>query len=145
MISNTASLEKDCPFCLIRDGELPASKVYEGPSAFAIMSLEQPNPYKVLVITKQHIPTIFDLDVRTAGAVFQATVRLSRAVLSASSCDGLNIVQSNMEAGQQDVFHFHIHIVPRYKGDAIRLTWDNTPSHRELLDRLAASIRREMK
>lgn len=116
----------DCVFCKILAGELPAHFVYEDELVVAFLSLEQPNPYKVLVIPRAHAPMVYDLTDEQAAAIFQATVKISRGVRQVSGCEGLNLVQSNGRAGQQDVFHFHLHIIPRITGDNIILEWDNT-------------------
>jgi len=132
----------DCVFCQISAGKIPASFVYEGEDVFAIMSLEQPNPYKVLVIPRMHVETIYELDDELAASIFQVSVKMARAIRDTSDCDGLNLIQSNGRAGQQDVFHFHLHIVPRFSGDQITFSWDNTPSSRDILDQYAEEIRR---
>ena len=132
----------DCIFCQISAGNLPASFVYEDKDVFAIMSLEQPNPYKVLVIPRTHIKTIYELDDALAASIFQVSVKIARAIRKASNCDGLNLVQSNEKAGQQDVFHFHLHLIPRFAGDKITLDWDNTILDRKILDQYAEEIRK---
>ena len=132
----------NCIFCEISSGNAPARFVYNDMHVFAVMSLEQPNPYKVLVIPHAHVETIYDLDDELAASIFQVTAKIARAIRSASNCDGLNIVQSNGRAGQQDVFHFHLHLVPRFAGDQITFAWDNTPSSRDILDQYAEEIRR---
>ena len=129
-----------CIFCEISSGNAPASFVYEDKDIFAIMSLEQPNPYKVLIIPHTHVETIYDLDNELAASIFQVTVKVAHAIRASSNCDGLNIVQSNGWAGQQDIFHFHLHLVPRFTDDKITLAWDNTPSSRDTLERLANKI-----
>ena len=129
-----------CIFCEISSGNAPASFVYNDKHVYAIMSLEQPNPYKVLVIPHAHIENIYDLNDQQAASIFQVTAKIARAIRDASSCDGLNIVQSNGEAGQQDVFHFHLHLVPRFTNDKITFAWDNTPSSRDVLDQLSKEI-----
>ena len=131
----------DCVFCQIARGKERASYVWDDPHVFGMMSLEQPTPYKVLILPKEHVETIFDLSDELASAIFQATVKVARAIRAASGCDGMNIVQSNGKLGQQDVFHFHLHIVPRFPGDGIQLKWDNTPEDRSRLDGLAEEIR----
>lgn len=131
----------DCIFCRIVSGDAPAHFVYEADRVVAFLSLEQPNPYKVLVIPRSHVPNIYDLNDDLAAAVFKATTRIARGVRDVSGCEGLNLVQSNGRAGQQDVFHFHLHIVPRFIGDAIILDWDNTPAPTEQLRRFAHEIR----
>jgi histidine triad (HIT) family protein len=131
----------DCVFCRIALGKERASYVWDDPHVFGMMSLEQPTPYKVLIIPKKHVETIFDLDDELAGAIFRATVKVARALRAASGCAGMNIVQSNGKLGQQDVFHFHLHLVPRFPDDDIQLGWDNTPEDRSRLDSLAEEIR----
>jgi len=133
-----------CIFCQIASGQAPVSIVYENELVVAFMDINQPNPYKTLVIPRQHRETIYDLDDELAAALFQATVKIARAVRTVSSCDGLNIIQSNGWAGQQDVFHFHLHILPRFLDDGIILRWNFTQRDRATLDRFAADIRSSM-
>jgi len=133
-----------CIMCDLGELRKPASFVYESEDVFAIMTLEQPNPYKVIVCPRAHVETVYDLTDAQAANVFTATVRIARAVRDASNCDGINLVQSNGRAAGQDVEHFHLHIVPRHQGDAIRLEWDNTPSPRNVLEELASDIRKKM-
>ena len=104
------------------------------------MSVDQLNPYKVLVITRAHIETIFDLSDRQAARIFQAAVKICRAIREASGCEGLNVVQSSGQVAQQDVFHFHLHLVPRFSGDNILLSWENTRAEKDALNRMAEDI-----
>ncbi len=130
-----------CIFCDILERKVPGSFVYESDTVVGIMSLEQPNPYKVLVIPREHVEMIYDLSDEQASDIFKATVKIANAIRDLSSCDGINIVQSNGRAAQQDVFHFHLHIVPRSRNDSIKLDWDNTVTDRESLNRMADEIR----
>jgi histidine triad (HIT) family protein len=116
----------------------------DDPTVFGIMSLEHPTPYKVLIIPKSHVETLFDLSDDLAAALFKATARVARAIRAASACPGLNLVQSNGRVGQQDVMHFHLHLVPRFENDGIALSWDNTIADRSRLDTLAEEIRRKL-
>ena len=134
----------NCVFCRILAGELPAHIVYEDDLVVGFLSLEQPNPYKVLVVPREHVETVYDLNDELAGAIFQATAKIARGVRDVSKCDGMNLVQSNGKAGLQDVFHFHLHIVPRFFGDNIVLDWDNTPASQEKLSQLAQEIRTQL-
>jgi len=133
-----------CIFCQIASGQAPASIVYENELVVAFMDINQPNPYKTLVIPRQHRETIYELDDELAAALFQTTVKIARAVRTVSGCDGLNIIQSNGRAGQQDVFHFHLHILPRFPDDGIILRWNFMESDRATLNRFAADIRNSM-
>ena len=133
--------KSDCIFCRIAEGKERASIVRDDPLVFGMMSLEQPTPYKVLMIPKEHVENLFELSDPLAAALFQATVKVARAIRRVSSCPGLNLVQSNGSVGQQDVFHFHLHIVPRFPNDGIILKWDNKVEERPKLDQLAQGIR----
>ena len=130
----------DCIFCRILSGELPAHFVYQDDLVVAFLSLEQPNPYKVLVIPREHVENVYDLNDEQASAIFKATVKIARSVRDVSKCDGMNLVQSNGEAGLQDVFHFHLHILPRFYGDSIIFDWDNSPAPQEKLTQIADKI-----
>ncbi len=137
-----------CVFCEIAKGTVPASMVFADEHVLAFLSPEQPNPYKVLVIPREHAATLYDLTDEQAAHIFQATVRIARLIRAVSGCEGLNVVQSNGTVGQQDVFHFHLHLVPRVAGDTqqgrIVLDWENTPRPRRELDRLAADLRQQL-
>ena len=130
-----------CIFCEVSVRKAPASFVYNDKDVFAMMSLEQPNPYKVLVIPHAHVESIYDLNDELAASIFQVSAKIARAIRKVSNCDGMNLVQSNGRAGQQDVFHFHLHLVPRFTGDQIILAWEHTPSKRNVLDQYANEIR----
>ena len=137
-----------CIFCEIVAERVPASFVYQGEQIVAFMSLEQPNPYKVLIVPRAHIETIYDLNDEQAALIFQTTVRVAKAIRTISGCAGLNIIQSNGTAGQQDIFHFHLHLLPRFPGDTqqgrVLLSWDNTEATRSELDKLAHDLRSQM-
>ena len=134
----------DCVFCRILSGELPAHFVYEDDLVVGFLSLEQPNPYKVLVVPREHVETVYDLTDELASTIFQATAKIARGVRDVSKCEGLNLVQSNGKAGLQDVFHFHLHILPRYSGDSIVFDWDNTPVPQEKLNQIAHKLRTQL-
>jgi histidine triad (HIT) family protein len=137
-----------CIFCEIAKGTVPASMVFVDEHVLAFLSLEQPNPYKVLIITREHAATLYDLTDEQAAHIFQSAVHIARIIRTVSGCEGLNVVQSNGTVGQQDVFHFHLHLVPRVARDTqqgrIVLNWDNTPRERRELDRLAADLRMQI-
>jgi histidine triad (HIT) family protein len=136
---------EECVFCAIVAGALPASVVYADEHTLAYLSLEQPNPYKTLVIPRAHVPSLYDLTDEQAAHLFQTAVRVARAIRDVASAAGLNLVQSNGRVGQQDVFHVHLHLIPRVLGDTadgrIVLRWDETTRDRAELDRLAATLR----
>jgi histidine triad (HIT) family protein len=105
------------------------------------VSSDQPNPYKILIIPHAHVETVYDLSEAQAARIFQATVKIARAVRAASGCEGLNLIQSNGRAAGQDVFHFHLHVIPRVKGDNVILKWQAAQKDWNELNRMANEIR----
>jgi histidine triad (HIT) family protein len=136
-------MPEDCIFCRIVAGMAPASIIAETPRTIAFMDIDQPTPGHVLIIPRAHVPDIYQLEDELAAELFRLTVQVARAVKSALAPDGLNLIQANEPAGQQEVFHFHLHVVARYFGDRdrIRLGWQHALPARSELDRLAAQIR----
>jgi histidine triad (HIT) family protein len=134
-----------CVFCEIAAGREPASFVWQDEQVLAFMALEQPTPGHVLVVPRAHVESVYDLEDDLAAAIFQATVRVASAVRTASGCPGLSLVQSNGAAAHQDVFHFHLHLLPRFANDHIKGHWPNVQPGPTELDRLAAGLRAAFK
>jgi histidine triad (HIT) family protein len=136
-------MSDECIFCRISAGTAPASIVAETPDALAFMDINQPTPGHVLVIPRAHVQDIYGMDPETAASLFKLTVQVANAVKRGLAPDGLTLVQANERAGQQHVFHFHMHILARYLDDRdrIRLGWQNSSTGPTELDRLAAEIR----
>lgn len=130
-----------CVFCRIVAGEIPSTRVYEDEHTLAFMDIGQVNPGHVLVAAKPHVENIYALDDALAAAVFRTTARVARAVREAFSPEGLSIYQANGPAAGQTVFHLHVHVVPRWQGDGMELTWPVKNPPRELLEQYAAKIR----
>lgn len=135
-------MPEDCIFCRIVAREAPASIVAETESALAFMDVNQATDGHVLIVPKKHVATIYELDDETADAVFRLTVRVAKAVKAALKPDGLNLLQANEPAGQQEVFHFHNHVIARYEGDRdrVRFGWKAVFPARSELDQLAGAI-----
>jgi len=132
----------NCIFYRIVAREAPASIVAETEAALAFMDINQPTPGHVLIIPKAHIVDIYGMDHATTDAVFRLTVDVAKAVKVALQADGLDLMQANERAGQQQVFHFHVHVIARYTGDSdrIRFGWQPTLPPQDELDRLAMKI-----
>ena len=113
----------DCVFCRIVAKQIPASVVYEDQHTLAFMDLGQVNPGHVLVATKLHVETVFGLDDGLAAAVFRTTARIARATRAAFNAPGMTLFQANGKAGAQTVFHFHMHVLPRWEDDGMNLAW----------------------
>jgi histidine triad (HIT) family protein len=131
----------NCIFCKIVGGEIPCSKVYEDEHTLAFMDIGQVNLGHVLVVTKSHADNIYGLTGAQAAQVFQTAARVAKAVKASIKPDGMSIFQANEPAGMQTVFHFHIHILPRYENDGLRVAWPTLNPPRETLDELARKIK----
>jgi len=133
----------DCVFCRIIAGELPASRVVERPDVLAFMDLRQGVPGHVLVVPRRHIPTLYDLNTELAGALMAVAVEVAQAMRRAWAPEGLNLWQSNGEAGGQEVPHVHLHVQPRRLGDGLLRIYPGSPPTppRAALDELATQLR----
>lgn len=114
---------ENCIFCKIVDGKIPSFTVYEDDNYKAMMDINPANLGHILVIPKNHHENIFDIEENTLCALFRVVKKVSCVLKSVLNCDGINIVQNNKEAAGQTVNHFHVHVIPRYKGDGLNLSW----------------------
>lgn len=130
-----------CIFCRLVAGEIPAARVYEDDQTLAFMDLGQVNPGHVLVALKRHAATLLDLTPDEAAAVMRTAHRIAQAVQAAFDPPGLTLLQCNGREGDQTVFHFHLHVVPRHGNDGIALSWPRKDPPREQLDAYAAQLR----
>ncbi len=125
----------DCVFCKIVAKAIPATVVHEDEHTLAFMDIGQVNPGHVLVALKAHAENLFALQEAQAAAVFRSAARVARAIRAAFEPEGLSVYQANGKAAGQTVFHFHVHLVPRYEGDGMALTWPvKNPPREKLLD-----------
>jgi len=119
----------DCIFCKIIKGEIPAAKVYEDDHVLAFLDISQVTKGHTLVIPKVHQANVYELQEETARQVFTAVPKVARAIKAAYEPVGLNLLQNNGEKAGQSVFHFHVHLIPRYgKGDGFGAVWKTNNS-----------------
>ena len=133
-----------CVFCEIVARRQPAEVVYEDERTMAFMDIHPANPGHTLVIPKRHAATIFEIDEEDAAAVMRTAVRVPRAIRRALAPEGLNLVQSNGRAAGQEIFHLHVHVIPRWVGDGLRLARPPVVRRDRPLAEVAAEIRRAL-
>lgn len=131
----------ECVFCRIIAGELPSARVHEDALTVAFMDIGQVNPGHVLVASRRHATTLLDLTPEEAGAAMQAARRIAVAIQAAFDPPGLTLLQANGREGEQTVFHFHLHVVPRLAGDGMGLAWPRHNPTPESLQADAARLR----
>lgn len=114
----------DCIFCKIIKGEIPSAKVYEDENVFAFLDISQVTKGHTLVIPKAHEKNVYELSSESAQNVFTAVPKIANAIKSSYNPIGLNLLNNNGEKAGQSVFHFHIHLIPRYgEGDGFGAVW----------------------
>ena len=113
----------DCIFCKLSNGDIPTNALYEDDVVKVIFDLNPASKGHVLILPKNHFDDIYSMDDATAAHVFQVAVKVAKAMKETLGCEGLNIVQNNGEIAGQTVFHFHMHLIPRYEGDGVGLNW----------------------
>jgi len=133
-----------CVFCRIVAKEIPAAVVDEDAATLAFMDLGQVNPGHVLVVAKAHVENLYELDEALAAALSRTALRVARAIREEFRPQGLSVYQANGKAAWQSVFHYHVHLVPRYAGDGMTLTWPAKNPPPEKLMEYAAAIRRSL-
>lgn len=128
----------DCIFCKIVNNEIPSYKIYEDENVLAFLDITQGTKGHTLVIPKKHVKDIYELDEDTATQIFRVVPKIAKALKKAFNPIGLNIVNNN-EKPLQAVFHYHLHLIPRYEDDHVVISTDNNYgkfSNKEFLDRL---------
>lgn len=104
----------DCIFCKIINGQLPAAKVFENDDVLAFLDISQVTKGHTLVIPKVHNENIFDMDPKIAGKLFEAVPAISNAINEEFQPLGMNLLNNNGAFAGQAVFHYHLHLIPRY-------------------------------
>jgi histidine triad (HIT) family protein len=135
----------DCLFCRILAGELPASVVFRDELACAFLDVRPVNPGHVLVVPTGHAASLADLDEQSGGHLFRVGQRVAGALReSGLRCEGVNFHLADGAAAGQEVFHVHLHVIPRYAGDGFGLRFgphNRTAVGRDELDTVATRLR----
>lgn len=114
---------ENCIFCKIANGEIPAATLYEDENFRVILDLGPASKGHALILPKSHAANIYELSDEMAAKAMILAKKMATAMTAALKCDGFNIVQNNGECAGQTVFHFHMHLIPRYKGDQVGIVW----------------------
>lgn len=137
-------VKDDCIFCKIAKGDIPSATIYESADLRVFLDVAPANKGHALIIPKEHYDNVFQLDAETAAKVFSMATVVAKAIKEETNCDGLNIVQNNGEVAGQTVNHFHLHLIPRFKEDGIKLTWAQKETVSEEQEELAKALRKRI-
>ncbi|HEY2535549.1 MAG TPA: HIT family protein [Solirubrobacteraceae bacterium] len=132
--------DPDCIFCKILAGELPSTIVDEDERTIAFMDINPATRGHVLVIPRAHSTDLLSVDPDDLAAVALASQRLARRMRERLAADGVNLVNSCGAVAWQTVFHFHVHVIPRYADDPLRLPWVPAPGDPQEIESAAQEL-----
>lgn len=132
--------DNDCIFCKIANGEIPSSTVYEDSDFRVILDLGPASKGHALILPKEHFKDVCELDEKVAAKILPLGAKIGTAMKKSLGCAGFNLVQNNGEAAGQTVFHFHVHVIPRYEGGPQIVTWTPGTASQEDLAETAKKI-----
>lgn len=115
--------DNSCIFCKLASGEFPSATVYEDDLFRAILDISPAAKGHTLLLPKTHAVNLFELDELEVSKALLVAKKLAAALVKTLQCDGINILQNNGTAAGQSVFHFHIHLIPRYEEDGVTIPW----------------------
>ena len=125
--------EKDCIFCKIANGDIPSKMLYEDEEFKVILDVGPATRGHALILPKNHYVNLYELPDEIAVKVMLLAKKMAVLMTEKLGCDGFNLVQNNGKAAGQTVFHFHLHLIPRYKEDGLTLGWKSLePTQDEL-------------
>ncbi len=130
--------DPDCLFCKIVTGEIPATRIAEDDRTVAFMDINPATRGHVLVVPREHATDLLAIDPEDLSAVAKTAQRVAATMPDRLGADGVNLLNSCGRAAWQTVFHFHMHVIPRYAADPLRLPWTPEPGDR---DEIAAAAR----
>jgi Diadenosine tetraphosphate (Ap4A) hydrolase and other HIT family hydrolases len=126
--------EENCVFCKIAKGDIPSKVLYEDDEFKVILDLGPATKGHALILPKNHYRNLYEIPDEAAGKVMLLAKKMALHMTEKLNCDGFNLVQNNGEAAGQTVFHFHMHLIPRYTEDGQTLGWKPLEFTQEELD-----------
>ncbi len=139
------SFDESCIFCRIVRRQAPASIIYEDETVMVFLDIRPLNIGHTLVIPKAHYVGIFDIPEKDLTNVYKVSKQISVAIKKATNADGISIIQQNGKAAGQDIFHLHVHVVPRFEGQKLPSFHDLKEVERVKLDEVAKEIKQNLK
>lgn len=136
--------DDNCIFCRIANGEIPSATVYEDERFRAILDMGPASKGHTLILPKEHFKDVCELNEEYASRVLKLGGRIGAAMKKSLGCTGFNLVQNNGTSAGQTVFHFHMHVIPRYDNGASIVTWNPGSPDSEELKETAKRIHAEL-
>ena len=115
--------DSNCIFCKIANGEIPSKTIEESDMFRVVLDVGPATKGHALILPKDHYSNLYELPEEVAAEALKLAKKVALKMKERLHCDGVNLVQNNEEAAGQTVFHFHIHLIPRYEGDGQVIGW----------------------
>ncbi len=135
----------DCVFCKIRDGLIPATRIYDDERTMVIMDINPINSGHCLVIPKAHAATVWEAEPADLSAAITTAKKVALSIRDALKPDGLNMLQANGPAAFQSVPHYHLHLIPRWENDGKGFDWTLVPGDRAHIQSVGERLRQVLK
>jgi histidine triad (HIT) family protein len=143
-VSGDYMSNQDCIFCKIIKKQVPASVLLETEDTLAFLDIRPLNMGHTLIIPKNHYAEIFDIPENELCQVYKIAKQMAVAVKKATMADGITVIQQNGRAAGQDIFHLHVHVVPRFQGENLPKFSDLNIIEREKLEEMAMKIKEKL-
>ena len=132
--------DDNCIFCKLANKDIPTNIIYEDEKFTVILDASPATKGHALILPKNHVPNVFEIDPAQAGRAYALAAKLARAMKEVLGFTDMNILQNNGPIAGQTVFHFHIHLIPRREGDGINVTWTPTEPTDEQIAAVQAKL-----
>ena len=137
--------QENCIFCKIAAGEIPSATIYEDDDFRVILDIEPASKGHALILPKEHYANLYELSDELAAKALVVAKKVISKMTDIVGCDGYNVVQNNGEAAGQTVFHFHIHLIPRYQEDDVNISWKQGKLTEEVKAEILSGMNEEQK
>ncbi len=141
MQKGNVMIMEDCIFCKIANGEIPSRTIYEDEKFRVIMDMSPAADGHSLVLPKEHYADLYEMPEALLGEAYQLAQKMAKKMTLALQCDGFNVVQNNGTYAGQTVFHFHVHLIPRYQEDGQDINWRPQTKTSEELDKVFEKLK----
>lgn len=133
--------DNNCIFCKIANGEIPSSTLYEDEKVRVILDISPASKGHALILPKEHYANLYEISDEMATHVIKTAKKMAKKMQEELKVEGLNVVQNNGKLAGQTVFHYHMHLIPRYQGDGVNVKWEtgelSDAMKEELLEKLS--------
>ncbi len=137
-------MSDNCIFCKIVKNEFDSYKLYEDTNFLVIFDKFPANPGHTLILTKKHYENFFELDEYVASELLVLAQKVAIALKESTGCEGINILQNNGKAAGQEVFHYHLHVIPRYENDDVQIKLGSSEMSEEKIKDLLKELKYQL-